>query len=347
MYKSKSGRYKEVNYRKKKLIFWIGLCSIFLLLAFLFFVLPILKADTKREIIRAGICGEVNRPAIYSLTKGADLAMLVRLARGLKPGADISHINLERMIMHDTIYHIPARGKAVRGLPLQEAMEQTLSAPFTNIMSAITAEPGQKEIRQYTILYVGLPSVYILITYYPDLKQIHFTHIPHNTLFLNNDYRLMDIFFTLGIKPTVKMLENRLKQRIDYYLIQDRFAFIDLIDKLEGINLKPDDFHTREFIRFLHIKNMLNAIRTAFARMDAEEKIKVISSFTTFVETDMDSGFLLKLYKDVLNVPAFTFGALPGYYSSESNKLYFYPDIPGYEMMLKKEIRTNLNLDLN
>ena len=377
---SKLKRYRDDKYRRRKFVFWLGLCSVGLLAVFLLFVWPLLKPEPKRELIRAGICGAVNSPAVYSLAKGADLAMLVRMAGGFTPSADFARVNLDRLVMHDTIYHIPARGVA-GGVPsLMDALKEPLSAPAADISKLVAAELGQKEIRKFTILYVGLPSVFVLITYAPDLKRIQFTHIPHSALFLNNDYRLQDIFFTVNIKSTVKLLENRLKQKIDYYLIQNRSAFLELIDRLHGIDItldepyaraygmKPgtghlDGFHVWEYIRFLNIRNfkadpaswrleyelrqqrqrmVLNGMRTAFAGLDTDGQLMVINNFARLFETDMDNGFILKLYKDVLQVPAFSFGALPGYYSGEDSKLYFYPDMPGYEMLLKKEIRTSL-----
>ncbi|MCK9414973.1 MAG: SLBB domain-containing protein, partial [Prolixibacteraceae bacterium] len=212
---NKLKRYRDDKYRRRKLVFWLGLCSVGLLAVFLLFVWPLLKPEPKRELIRAGICGAVNSPAVYLLAKGADLAMLVRMAGGFTPAADFARVNLDRLVMHDTIYHIPARGVA-GGLPsLMDALKEPLSAPAADISNLVAAEMGQKEIRKFTILYVGLPSVFVLITYAPDLKRIQFTHIPHSALFLNNDYRLQDIFFTVNIKPTVKLLENRLKQKID------------------------------------------------------------------------------------------------------------------------------------
>ncbi len=395
---NKLKRYREDKYRRRKLVFWLSLCGVALLAVLLLFVWPLLRPEPKRELIRAGICGAVNRPAVYSLAKGADLAMLVRMAGGVTSTADFARVDLDRLVLNDTIYHIPARGVAGGGLSLMDALKEPLSAPFTDISKLVAAELGQKEIRKYTILYVGLPSVFVLITYAPDLKRIQFTHIPHSALFLNNDYRLQDIFFTVNIKPTVKLLENRLKQKIDYYLIQNRSAFIELIDRLHGIDItldepyakaysmKPgtghlDGFHAWEYIRFLNIRNMsvthtsgkdmdlirhdnfkaaprsweleyelrnqrqrmvLNGMRIAFAGLDTDGQLMVINNFARLFETDMDSGFILQLYKDVLQVPAFSFGAFPGYYSGENSKLYFYPDMPGYEMLLKKEIRTSL-----
>ena len=378
--RSRVKRVQGDKYRRRKLVFWLGLCSVGLLAVLLLFVWPLLRPEPKRELIRAGICGAVNSPAVYSLAKGADLAMLVRMAGGFTPSADFTRVDLDRLVLHDSIYHIPARGVAGGGLSLMDALKEPLSAPVADIPNLVAAEMGQKEIRKYTILYVGLPSVFVLITYAPDLKRIQFTHIPHSALFLNNDYRLQDIFFTVNIKPTVRLLENQLKQKIDYYMIQNRSSFLELIDRLHGIDItldepyaraysmKPglghlDGFHTWEYIRFLNIRNIkadpaswrleyelrqqrqrmvLNGMRTAFAGLDTEGQLMVINNFARLFETDMDSGFILQLYKDVLQVPAFSFGALPGYYSGEDSKLYFYPDRPGYEMLLKKEIRTSL-----
>jgi anionic cell wall polymer biosynthesis LytR-Cps2A-Psr (LCP) family protein len=136
-----------------------------------------------------------------------------------------------------------------------------------------------KVINHLTILYVGFPAVYMLINYYPDQKRVSIVHIPHSTILLNNDYRLIDIFFTLGIDPTIKILENALNQHINYYLIQDRFSFIDLVNMLDGIDLPIDQpfaeayhlksgnkhvdgFYAWEYIRFLDMKRMNRKLMT-------------------------------------------------------------------------------------
>ncbi|MDO9253918.1 MAG: LCP family protein [Bacteroidales bacterium] len=276
------------KYRKRKFWFWTAMVLLLLISVVIFFLIPYLTKDKEQKLIRVGICGEVHIPAVYTMASGADLSMLVRRAYGLTPNADIRRVNMDRLLMHDTIYHIPGRGNARAGADMQEALASAMKVNFKEVAANTTKGTDGKEIRQINVLYVGFPAVYMIINYYPDFKRISITHIPHTTLFLNNDYRLIDIFFTIGIDPTVKLLENRLNQRIDYYLIQDRFSFIDLIDMLDGIDLeidKPyaeaydltpgpghiDGFHTWEYIRFLDMKR----IKRTFTRGTGKDLIRI------------------------------------------------------------------------
>jgi anionic cell wall polymer biosynthesis LytR-Cps2A-Psr (LCP) family protein len=87
----------------------------------------------------------------------------------------------------------------------------------------------------------------------------------------------------------MQVIQNRMKQKIDYYLIQDRMNFIDLIDMMGGINIKLDPnyaeeyqlksgpssidgFHAWEFIRFLDWKHITmkvnNDKKTDLVRQD-------------------------------------------------------------------------------
>jgi len=386
------------KYRKRKIWFWSILAILLLLSVFFFFILPYLSKDKEKKFIRVGICGEVRTEAVYSMVSGADLAMLIRRANGLTPNADIRHLNMDRLLMNDTIYHIPGRGRTHAGADMQEALAAAMSVNFKDITEGTAKEFNPREIRQINVLYVGFPAVYMIINYYPDFKRISITHIPHTTLFLNNDYRLIDIFFTIGIAPTVKLLENRLNQRIDYYLIQDRFSFIDLIDMLEGIDIeidKPyaeaydlipgpghiDGFHTWEYIRFLDMKRIkrtftqgtgkdlvridnfkappsewqlayemrqhrqqvvMTSLRKAYALINPTQQAEILTKITKTFETNIKPDLMLNLYRDVLSTPSFSYGTLPGYYQNDGEKLYFYPDLPAFNLLRNQEIRTYL-----
>ena len=350
-------------------------------------------------MIRVGICGAVHRPAVYDMISGSDLAMLVRRANGLTPDANILHVDMERLLMNDTIYHIPGRGKGIKTATdeIGAAMADAMKNNFKELTDKTIEKATDKEIRQINVLYVGFPAVFMIINYYPDFKRVSITHIPHTTRFLNNDYRLLDIFFTLGINPTVKLLENRLNQKIDYYLIQDRFSFIDLVDMLDGIdvnldqpyaesyNLKAgvnhiDGFHTWEYIRFLDLKRIkrnqahtdgkvdlfrkdnfqadpsewgrayeerqhrqkvvMTSLRKAYNQLNPAEQVDVLNKIAKTFETNIGADILLKLYKDVLSSPDFSYGTVPGYYDNEAGKLFFYPDIPSFNLLRKEQIRT-------
>jgi anionic cell wall polymer biosynthesis LytR-Cps2A-Psr (LCP) family protein len=261
------------KYRKRKIWFWLSLGSI-LIVGIVLYLLTI-KVSTPQRLIRVGICGAVNRPAVYTMREGSDLGMLVRMGHGFTAQANIAKINLDSIVFNDSIYHIPESGNKdySKSFSFLKKVNELINASFTDVSKEVTAQTNQKEIKQFTILYVGLPAVYVLINYYPEFHRINFVHIPHSSVFLNNEYRLIDIFFTLGTYPTMRILENRMKQKIDFYMIQDRFKFIDLIDRLGGINVnldKPyadayelkegmqviDGFHAWEYIRFLDWRNL-------------------------------------------------------------------------------------------
>lgn len=366
------------------------------------FYLSATGAETPHRFIRVGICGAINKPAVYTVREGSDLAMLVMLAHGFSTDADIDKINLDYVVRNDSIYHIPAHGAKSysRTISFMREINKMTNRAFKDVSKEITAKANEKEIKQYSILYVGLPAVYVLINYYPEFHRINFVHLPHSAVFLHNEYRLSDIFFTYGILPTMRILENRMKQKIDFYMIQDRFAFIDLIDKLGGVDISLDEeyareyelmegnqnidgFHAWEYIRFLDWKNLkLNAsndktinlilkdnfqvdpktweriyetrnqrqryvllgMRKAFIGLAPDEQLNLIGNIHKEFRTDMTNEFLMELYTDLLSTRNFGFGSLPGYYSSEGNNLYFYPDLPNFDMLRKQEIRKYLEI---
>lgn len=386
------------KYQKRKILFW-WILSLLMLIGLIFLFINKQGAAPGR-IIRVGICGCVNHQAVYSMREGSDLSMLVRVANGFRLSANVSRVNLDKVVMNDSIYHIPCSGvdnAASRNLFIGE-INQTIKSSYVDISKQVVAEFKDKDIKQYNILYVGLPAVFVLINYYPEFNRINFVHIPQSTIFLDNEYRVTDIFFTLGIYPTMQIIQNRLKQKIDYYLIQDRMSFIDLIDMMGGVNikldanyaqeyqLKPgpakiDGFHAWEFIRFLDWKNVpmkvnndktldlvhhdnfeadprtwemvfemrnqrqryvLEGMRNSFKSLSKSEQLSIIGNFKNVFQTDMKVDLLMNLYNDVLSTKNFSYGSLPGYYSAEGNKLFFYPDIPSFDMLRRSEIRTYL-----
>lgn len=403
MMEKQSNRHSEdqqIRYRRRKRWFWLFLMTGMIAILFLFLINPFLKPEAKRSAIRVGICGAVHVPAVYTMFDGADLAMLIRRANGLKPGADLSVINLDKVLMNDTIYHIPggASGQPAE-TDLNQELQKVFAKAYSSLSDEVSKEFNQEDIRQINVLYVGFPAVYMLINYYPDFHRISVTHIPHTARFINNDYRLIDVFFTTGIEATKKILENSLMTRIDYYLIQDRLSFIDFVNLVDGLDLnldapyaeyyklKPglghlDGFYTWEYIRFLDFKRIgvkytpgsrvdvirtdnfhadakswelayeqrnhrqrtvIAALRRAFAKQDKSQQADIIHKIIKTFETNLSAQLLMDVYQDVLSSSNFTYGNLPGYYGNDSkNQLFFYPDIPSFELLKKEEIRNTL-----
>ena len=368
-------------FRRRKIAFWVVLGLLVLAGLVYWVVLPLLADNRERVSTRVAVCGAVNRPAVYSMERGSDLGMLIRRAGGLKPGADFFRVDAERTVLNDSVYIIPFRGNGGAAVRLPVVPEGLMNKEVALAGDSLFLGKDGRELQHVSILYVGLPAVYVLITFYPELNRIQCTHIPFSTRFLAEDYRLMDLFFTLDIRPTLRIVEASLNQKIDYFLIQDRSGFISLIDRLggvdcnldgtyaQGVGVKPgkgrlDGFGAWEFIRFLDRQDargldvrglevaydarrhrqqgMLRAMRNAFGELDTEDQLKLIARIGELFQTNMDRKFVLSLYRNMLAVPEFSFGTLPGYYSAEGDRLFFYPDIPGYRSLLKREIRSYL-----
>jgi hypothetical protein len=368
----------------------------------LIFTLNFKKPGKESRLIRVAVCGCVKNPAVYTMRESSDVAMLVSRAGGFKLNADINRVNLDRVVLHDSVYHIPCRSlksdSSVYGYKMAKEVNSLIRTSYVNLTNEIVAERNENELKYYSILYVGIPAVFVIINYYPELQRINFVHVPHSAIFLNNDYRLIDLFFTLDVYPTMRIIEHKLKQKLDFYLIQDRFNFIDLIDMLGGVNLnidKPyadeydmsagknqiDGFHAWEYIRFLDWRNIrmnvdgdkkmhlvsndnfqiepkilertyelrnqrqrhvLEGMRSSFLDMDKVDQLKLLTHFKDVFRTDMTNDFLMQMYSDLLSTPHFSYGNIPGYYSGEGNKLFFYPDLPLFESLKNKEIRTYL-----
>jgi hypothetical protein len=379
------------RYRIRKSIFWGTLLALTSFI--LIFTNRSLKEHEPIEHIRVGICGAVNKEAVFTLQKNSDLSMLVRLANGLAPGADYAAINLNQIIENDSIYHIPWLNKE------ELSVKQPLARQITDslILKLTENQKFEKDPKMYSILFIGQPAVFVLINYSPELKLINFIQIPHNTLFLNNDYRLIDIFYTFDIQHTMQIVSSKLNIPIQYHMIQDRFEFMRVIELLGGIEIivdnefaqeyklkagkqRLDAFKTWEFIRFMDWKNqlrnrskdqtinlirddaftieaskleymyvlrsrrqrmVLQAMRDAFGKLPVDKQLKMIGTSDKLFNSNMDVAFLRKLYSDLLETPEFAFGSLPGYYSRESEMLFFLPDKPGFKMLLNQEIRRN------
>jgi len=405
MQRKTTERYESTRYRKRKIWFW----SVFILLLFsasgILYYCTTPETDNTKGLISVGICGEVNHDAVYHILEGSDLGQLIRFADGLTYNADIRKLDLNQIVLNDTIYHIPGRGyKSVAENTMLTELEKAISVQARN--TALPALYPDKDFRYVSILYVGFPAVYMLINYYPDQHRVSIVHIPHSTIFFNNDYRLIDVFFTLGIKPTVRMLENRLQQRIQYYVIQDRTSFIEMVNLLDGVDLDidqpfadaydlrsgnyhADGFYAWEYIRFLDIKRMhrveinnngkasssgidlvrkdnftipastrmheyeirqyrqrivMNALRNAYAKTNPADQLAIINRIIKTFETDITGNEAISFYKDLLSSPKFSYGTLPGYYSNDATKLYYYPDIPGFKLLINKDLKRELDM---
>ncbi|MCF8218911.1 MAG: LCP family protein [Bacteroidales bacterium] len=392
-------RKKVTNYRKRKVVFLSSLFTLFILILILILLRGCDNNSLKKqkETIRAGICGEVQLPAVYDISADANLSMLIRKANGLTHFADIRNINLDQPIDHDSIYHIPGRANSIDDTS-QFNLPEIYTNSFTRQSSILPDSNlllGEKDIRQINILYVGLPAVYIIINYFPELERVNLTHIPHSSLLLSNNYRLIDILFTLGVEPTKDIIQRQLETKLDYYIVQEKESFIQMINLLEGVEVdldkqfaeaydlssgksRLDGFYAWEYIRFLdfkrikrkfdnykqqdmtrtdvfeanpeHLSNayvlrhqrqryVINAMRKSFNQLNPAKKIQTLKKVQKTVETDLTVKKIVSLYRDMLSVPDFSYGRIPGRFIREKDNVYFFPDEPSYKAMRENMVR--------
>ncbi len=223
---------KPVNYRGIKILF--TLCVFIIVTLLIVILLPKVENNDSHRYTTAGICGNIQAPAVYRIPYGSDLGTLILKGGGITFNADIRAIDLNQVIKQDSIYHIPSRKRKNK---IPEIIENS---------DTITFQPAAEE-EQYSVLYVGFPALYFIVTYYPSRKRINVIYLPHSTIMLSNEYRLIDVFFTLGINPTIDILEKQLKRRIDSYFIQDRNSFIGMVDELNGLTLPVDSTFARTY----------------------------------------------------------------------------------------------------
>ncbi len=281
------------SYKRKKIIYWLSL-----IVGFFAILLIILSRSCEtgsaipNDQIRCAVCGAVNVPAVYDMPADADLSMLIRKANGLKPEADVSKIDFELNLSHDSVYHIPAGGMGPGitkpGKSTNYLSDSSWLAVYTPRLGRPEAGGIHEDPEEINILYIGLPAVYILIDYFPKYHRVNLTHIPHSSAFLANNYRLIDLFFTLGIEPTRNILQRQLAVKIDYYIIQDKSSFIKMINLMNGIQVNIDEpfaehydfesgkgtlngFYSWEFIRFLDFKRIKREF-TGYRQQDMTRK---------------------------------------------------------------------------
>jgi hypothetical protein len=247
----------KINYFRRKLIFWSVVIAILLTSALLVVWFIFAETVPKSDFITVGICGEVKSPAVYTIDSRSDLSVLIYEAGGLTADADFKGIDFELRLLNDSIYHIPAAADGSSTRALQDSLlidywqsSSSLAEPdsqYYDSQERSLQKRGTQELGMNSFLYVGFPALFVLIDYYPEIGRVTITHIPHTTLFLDTDHRLIDIFFLMGPDLTMQMLQKRLSLKIDSYIIQDRASFIAMIDYIEGIDVKIDSAFAQQY----------------------------------------------------------------------------------------------------
>jgi hypothetical protein len=149
---------------------------------------------------------------------------------------------------------------------------------------------------------------------------------------------------------------NAGKNRLDGYHAWEYIRFLDWrnlrmevksekkkdLVRNDNFNVNPADLELTYEMRNQRQRYVLEGMRNSFKNLSPDDQIYVVDNFKSLFRTDMKVDFLNKLYKDILSTPSFSYGNVPGYYSREGSKLFYYPDLPSFELMRKREIRTYL-----
>jgi len=238
---------EDKKIKRKKFIFWTILILL-TIIAFLSLLLHDIKnTGTKTsDYVTAGICGCIKHRGVYYLPEGSDLSMLIQSAGGIKPNGDLRDINTSIIIMHDSVYNIPCRNETI-----------TSSIQLRKIQDIDVFKYLPPVEETVNILYIGLPAVYFIINYSLTYSHINIVYIPHSTVLLDNEYRILDLYFTLGIKPTTDIVSKRLSYPVNYYYVQNKNSFIDMIDALGGLDVYVDTVFARA-----------NKLKTGFKRLN-------------------------------------------------------------------------------
>lgn len=230
------GKSKSVNskLRRRKKSFLLSLAVFFCIVLYFLFS-PLLEKSNEGKIneISVALCGAVENPAVYRLKDGSSLANLIVTANGLSINANVDSLNFNIVLEKDKVYHIPFRKK-------------NISLDTLRVKKLISSNSVSTD-KEINILYVGYPALYFIMSYNEAKHKATFTYIPYSTVFLDNEFRLIDIFFTLGIDYTVDVLQKSMNKKIDYYYMQDRASFVEMINSMGGVDINVDKDFADEY----------------------------------------------------------------------------------------------------
>ncbi len=239
----------------KRGIFWAVLLLLFTLF-FLWMFKDFSDKESNIQSLRVGICGQVNSPGIYDLYVGSDIGSLILAGGGISASADLSKMNLEELLENDSIYIVPTR---VGGVMDKDSLIKLAESSVLDIRARVSENSINVDlpfvnginsdsdgIESFNVLYVGQPALFVLISYYPKLSKLYVTNIPHSTLLLKNNYRLSDLYMTFGKEVFKELIQNFMGVKIDYWIYQDRFSFVRVVDLLDGIELSLDKAFVRD-----------------------------------------------------------------------------------------------------
>jgi len=230
---------KQNNENRKKLLILLLLLIAAVVIAYSLYSLLPNKPQKREEILYAGIGGAVNDSGVYSITKSTLLYELILKAKGLTERANIEGIDTNSKVIPFEVYCIPY-------LPKRELKKRFSNKPIEIPELKAPQISVQKPGEQINIIYAGLPRTYLLISLFPRKNLVTITHIPWYTKATSEmEYprTLYEIYLTGGMPFLARSIKRITRQTIKYYFAQDRPAWINFIDYLDGIEVNvPADF---------------------------------------------------------------------------------------------------------
>lgn len=234
--KHKAGS-SDNKYKNRKKIFIAITAFVLLAIGVEIIIYALNDKDYNNKHVSVAVCGAVNSPGVYSLPVNSSIGELVSKAKGFALNANMHNVDIEKILKKDSVYLIPFnRNKS-------DVMRAEVIDEMPTLEIAKKANKGES----INFLFVGLPALYFLINYNTETNKTLVTYIPHSSLFLDNEYRLIDVYLTLGRSYAVDLLQKSLGIKIDYYFEQDRASFIRIVNELDGLDIELDEWFAEEY----------------------------------------------------------------------------------------------------
>jgi anionic cell wall polymer biosynthesis LytR-Cps2A-Psr (LCP) family protein len=112
----------------------------------------------------------------------------------------------------------------------------------------------------------------------------------------------------------------------------------------DNFTVPPKNLELAYELRQYRQRIVMNALRNSYSKITAAGQLEIIRKISKTFETDISIELVMSIYRDILSSPKFSFATLPGYYSDETEKLYYYPDVPGFQLMRNQDIRNVIGI---
>jgi len=216
--------------KNKRLIKIVILLALLIgLLGGLYLLFSPKKPIEQLSTYRVTITGQIKHAGVYDVPAGTDLSQLLHIAGGVTTAADISQLDLNQILKPNHTYVIPSK-------PISSAQDSTSS--MVMLPSEYNLQPP-KQSDHTNILYVALPHTFILIQIFDNANSIVVTQLPFQMVSSPDTQTIMEDVQYGGISSLLQNIEALLKDKVDYYLLQDKAQFVTTMNAMGGISLEP------------------------------------------------------------------------------------------------------------